>query len=67
MSNFSENLTRLHKESLMSISELSRRSGVSRRQIYTLMKGETKPSLTTIGCLARALGVEVRELMEERC
>lgn len=46
----------------MSLSELSRRSGVAVSHIYNIESGEKTPTITILCKLAKALGVDCSEL-----
>ena len=52
----------VRKEQGMSITELSRRSGLSRNAIYDIESGKTNPLATTIYQISRALGKDVSEI-----
>ena len=52
----------VRKEQGMSITELSRRSGLSRNAIYDIESGRTNPLGTTMYELSRALNKRVSEI-----
>jgi predicted transcriptional regulator len=54
---------RMHR--LMSISELSHATGVSRTSIIELEHGRRAANLVTVGKLAAALGVSRRQLVDD--
>lgn len=56
------NLKQVRKDRGMSVSELSRRSGLSRTAIIKLEKGESNPLATTMFAISLALGMEVCEI-----
>ena len=45
--------------------DLSTRAGIAPVNLSFLLRGKVKPRLSTIGKLAKALNVDVRELLEE--
>jgi DNA-binding XRE family transcriptional regulator len=45
----------------MSTRALARVAGVSTETIYSVEHGKRQPSVTTLGKIARALGVEVKD------
>lgn len=49
----------------LSIEELSSKSNVAKSSIFKILKGERKPTIKTIGLLAKALDVDVIELLTE--
>ena len=55
----------LRRDRHLTLDELSRRSGVSRRMITMLEAGETNASLGTLDKLARALGCAFADLVAE--
>lgn len=61
---FKEIIKRLSDEKIMTVSKLSRRSGISRKQIYNILEGE-EPRLSTLRCLANALHISIKELIED--
>ena len=63
MNDFASNLKVAIEDSLMTKAEICRRAGVSNNQLIMLLKGKSMPRLSTIGKLARALGVDARQLM----
>jgi len=61
-----QTLRNLRSERGLSLSELSRRSGVSVSAIRQLEHGENSPSIRTVEKLARGLSCTVGELLGER-
>lgn len=55
----------LRKERNMSLSELARRSGISRGYLHLIEKGESSPTEEKLAAIARTLGVFVSELIGE--
>ncbi len=51
-------------KSQLSIGEVARRAGISPDVVYKAMSGRRKPTLSTIGKLAEALGCEPADLMK---
>ncbi|EJP6473817.1 helix-turn-helix transcriptional regulator [Clostridium botulinum] len=60
-----EKINWLRAEQCLSIIELCEKSSVSRSTISRLLKGEVSTRPDTIGKVARALNVEVRDLYVE--
>jgi len=60
--NMNNKLQIVRKEQGMSITELSRRSGLSRNAIYDIESGRTNPLGTTMYELSRALNKRVSEI-----
>lgn len=59
---FAENLKRLRRERYLSQDELARQANVGRQTIYRYERGVVAPLGRTVLALAKALGVEPREL-----
>jgi DNA-binding XRE family transcriptional regulator len=59
---FAENLARLLKEKDLTQAELARRIGVRQPAISMMLSRRCRPQRRTVEKMARALGVEVREL-----
>jgi len=59
---FGDNLKRLRLAKGMSQTDLGEKLAVDKGYISTLESGKTNPTLSTIGKLAKALGVTVSEL-----
>lgn len=59
----SNNVKAIVARSCMTIEEVSRKSGLAMSTVCNAIRGK-KLSLKTIGKLARALGVDVTEIME---
>jgi len=58
------NLPLVMTKHCMTVAELSRRSGIAKSTINKYIAGTTStPTLGTVGCLARALGVSVGTLL----
>jgi transcriptional regulator with XRE-family HTH domain len=55
----------LRSERRLSISDLAKRSGVSRAAVWQLEQGENSPTLRTVEKLAQALGCGVADLVGE--
>lgn len=51
--------------SVISLSELSKKSKISYAALVRLMNGQTKPNPATVGKLAQALDVPVTEIIED--
>lgn len=60
------NIRKLLKEKDMTQSELALRSGVNRPHLSSICAGRRMPRLTTLGAIARALGTNVKEIIEEK-
>lgn len=60
-----EQLTRLRKRKGLSQRALAKESGVSPATVYELENARREPNPSTLRKLARALGVEVADLLEE--
>lgn len=58
------NLARLRHTIGLTQHELAVRAGVSRATIYLIEAGEGDPRLSTLELLAKALGVEVTDLLK---
>lgn len=52
-------------EKQMRLKDLYERSGVSDRALLDLRKGKTTPRPATIGRIAKALNVEVQDIIQE--
>ena len=50
----------------MTQSELALRSGVNRSYLSSICAGRHIPRLTTLSAIARALGANVKEIIEEK-
>ena len=55
-------LKQIRKEKNMSLSELSKKSGVSKTQINDIENNRKKPTLQSVILLAKALDVNVNDL-----
>lgn len=60
------NLVRLRHATGLTQQELASKAGVSRATIYLIEAGEGDPRLSTLELLAKALGVDVAELLRQR-
>lgn len=60
------NVRRLRKNRNISVSELSRRSGVAKATLSTLETGDGNPTVQTLTQLAEALGVLLGDLLEDQ-
>lgn len=49
----------------MTVTELARRTGISRGYLYEILKGRSKPTFPKIEAIADALSVEVKHLVDE--
>lgn len=61
-----ENLRRLTEERGVSLSELADRAWIPRTELFEAMTGEYDPDLEWLIRLAKALGVQLSELFDER-
>ena len=52
------------KKSEMSISELSRKTGMERKSIYNILNHESDPQLCSLVKIAKALNIKVESLIE---
>lgn len=59
MNKFAKELTRAIETDQISISELSRRTGISRIHIYRLMRGEQMPGLDTAEAVLKHIGFRI--------
>ncbi len=55
-------LKELREAKGLSVRGLAREAGVSTETVYSVEHGHRQPSVKTLGKLARALGVEARDL-----
>ena len=60
------NVRRLRQKNNVSVSELSRRSGVSKATLSILEQGDGNPTVQTLTQLSEALGVMLGDLLEDR-
>lgn len=60
-----ENVKRIRESKKITLSELSRKSGVSRNYLYMIERGESSPSWEKLSAIARALEVLVAEITGE--
>lgn len=58
-------LTVAQANACFSINELAEKSGISRRSLSSLIHKESKATVKTIGLLAKALNVDVTEIIAE--
>ena len=58
-----DRICNLLREQDMSVSELSRKSGVSRTAIDNIMSGYSKPGISTKERLASGFGITVAEML----
>ena len=49
----------------MSVKELSEKSGLSANAISSFLSGRRKPCIKSLGMLAKGLGVDVEEIIED--
>ena len=61
-----ENVRRLRVAAKISQAELAERMGIDRAYVSGLEMGRRNPTIVTLWHLARALGVAVKSLFEER-
>lgn len=54
-----DTLLKAAKDSKLTLEELSEKSGVSRKTMYSFFKGDADPRLSTIEALGHALGVSI--------
>ncbi len=59
-----ENICNLRKKKNISISELSKRSGVSKSMLSQIEQEKANPTVTTVWKISRALDIPVEELLE---
>jgi transcriptional regulator with XRE-family HTH domain len=57
-----ETFRRLRAQRALSVRGLAREAGVSTETVYSVEHGKRQPSVRTLGKLAGALGVNVRDL-----
>jgi transcriptional regulator with XRE-family HTH domain len=55
-------LKKIREAKGFSVRKLAREAGVSTETIYSVEHGHRQPSIRTLGKIARALGVEARDL-----
>lgn len=60
------NLKRVRAQHGLSLSELSRRAGIGKATLSQLESGAGNPTLETVLCLSRVLGVPISDLVEAR-
>lgn len=55
----------VRKELGLTVTELLRRAGVSRDSYYKCLRGERTPSIKWLNKVCKALGIEVKEVVEK--
>ena len=60
-----DKLDRVMASKMLTLKQLSEKSGVSNVTIVRLKNGTQKPKPITVGKLAKALGVDVTEIIED--
>jgi len=63
---FGRKLKALRERRGVSQAELAERAGLSREYVNKLEAGKYDPTLGTLGCLAKALGVKERAFLDAR-
>lgn len=61
--NFPKVLVKLLHEKSCTVEELSRKSGITEREIYFLKKGRYTPKLKTMNSIAQSFNMELSELL----
>ena len=59
------NLRKIREEKKLTVTELSRRAGVSVTELSDIELGKRKPRAQTVMAIARALGVKYEEIENE--
>lgn len=55
----------LQAKACLSVNELAEKSGLKRSTVSKIINGVTTPSIKSVGLLARALNVDVTEIIAE--
>lgn len=58
-----KNIRRIAKERRIAVTHLADRAGVSRAEVFNILKGDRSPTLRWLEAIALALEVDIQELL----